>query len=138
MRKYFQNNLFRTRKIICLRFLSMLYKKVPSFRFNRKNNKKIRESNIMIDWKISMLKKSIFLTFVYYYWLYFDKFYVNKKKILKPYDFATYTRKKNLILTHTKIRNLRVFVLEKKYLKKHVTFFSQIFFIILFQRSIGN
>ena len=98
----------------------MLYKKVPSIRFNRKNNKKIRESNIMIDWKISMLKKSIFLTFVYYYWLYFDKFYVNKKKILKPYDFAPYTRKKNLIfyyVTHTKIRNLRVFVLKKNTLK---------------------
>ncbi len=32
------------------------------------------------------------------------------------------------IVTHTKIRNLRVFVLEKKYLKKRVTFFSHIFF----------
>ncbi len=49
LRKYFQNNFFRTRKITCLRFLSMFYKKVLSIRFNRKNNKKIRESNILID-----------------------------------------------------------------------------------------
>ncbi len=86
-RKYFQNNLFRTRKITCLRFLSMLYIKRC---LNSKKAKKIKESSILIDWKISMLKKSIFLTFVYYYWLYFDKFYVNKKKILKPYDFEIY------------------------------------------------
>jgi hypothetical protein len=41
-----------------------LYKKVPSIRFNRKNNKKIRESPIFIDLRRSIFKKSIIFVII--------------------------------------------------------------------------
>ena len=59
----FKINFFQTRKIILLRFLSMLYKKVPSINFNKKKVKKIKESITLIHWSIDNINVKKFNIF---------------------------------------------------------------------------